>query len=83
MVKKFLQNIYVNGEKVSTEYIDGFFGLDCSLEISASSVKDGDIITVNQCSGKTIFRSSNDWTYVAPIVETEVETETEIKSEVE
>lgn len=75
--------VYVNGEKVSTEYINGFFGLDCSLEISASSVKDGDIITVNQCSGKTIFRSSNDWTYVAPIVETEVETETEIKSEVE
>ena len=54
--------VYINGEKVETEYISGK-----ELHIDASELKDGCTIVVNQNGSKsTIFRSSNEWVYVAP-----------------
>ena len=59
--------VYVNGEKVSTTYISGN-----ELVIKGSKLKDGDILVVNQNGSKnTIFRSSNEWTYITPIEGTE------------
>ncbi|MFQ6880426.1 MAG: LTA synthase family protein [Oscillospiraceae bacterium] len=55
-------DIYVNGEKISTRYESGQV-----LSTSASNVKDGDTIVVNQVgSSDTIFRSSNEYTVHDP-----------------
>ena len=55
--------VYVNGEKVSTSYISGN-----ELSIKASNLKDGDSVVVNQLgSSSTIFRSSNEVIFEAPI----------------
>lgn len=52
--------VYINGEPVSTtQYTDGC--LTVSLEMY--TLKEGDTIVVNQCSGETIFRSSNTVVY--------------------
>lgn len=54
--------VYVNGEKISTEYIS-----DHCLEISLADLTDGASIVVNQVgSSSTIFRSSNAVTFDAP-----------------
>lgn len=62
--------VYINGEKVSTSYISGN-----ELSINASNLKDGDVVVVNQLgSNNTIFRSSNEVIFEAP-VSTEISTE--------
>lgn len=54
--------VYVNDDKISTTYVSGN-----ELWVSASKIDDGDKIVVNQNGSKsTIFRSSNEFTYVAP-----------------
>ncbi|MDY5102545.1 MAG: sulfatase-like hydrolase/transferase [Agathobacter sp.] len=54
--------VFVNGEKVSTI----FTASDC-LVINREDIENGDTIVVNQMgSGNTIFRSSNEFTYVDP-----------------
>lgn len=54
--------VYVNGEKVGTTYITGN-----QIMIKASKIEDGDTVVVNQNGSKsTIFRSSNEFVYVAP-----------------
>ncbi len=62
--------VYVNGEKVGTEYVSGN-----EIMISTTRGEDGDVFVVNQLGSKsTIFRSSNEWTYDAstpPEVSTE------------
>lgn len=61
--------VFVNGEKVST-----IFSSDNCLVINKDSIENGDTIVVNQMgSSNTIFRSSNELTYVDPdaIQETE------------
>lgn len=66
--------VYVNGEKISTTYMDG--GL---LSISKDDVSDGDTIVVCQVgSSETIFRTSeNEMIYDDPNIEDETETETQ------
>ncbi|MEI3177081.1 MAG: LTA synthase family protein [Lachnospiraceae bacterium] len=66
--------VFINGEKVSTAFISSSL-----LRISADSISDGDTIQVNQMgSSNTVFRSSNEITYVDPNAEdTEDTTETE------
>ena len=66
--------VFINGEKVSTAFISSSL-----LRISADSISDGDTIQVNQMgSSNTVFRSSNEITYVDPNAEdTEETTETE------
>ena len=66
--------VFINGEKVSTAFISSSL-----LRISADSISDGDTIQVNQMgSSNTIFRSSNELTYVDPNAgDTEETTETE------
>lgn len=68
--------VYVNGEKVATQYVSGN-----ELYIKPERLNDGDVVVVNQNGSKsTIFRSSNEFTYVAPVTEdraAEGETETE------
>ena len=66
--------VFINGEKVSTAFISSSL-----LRISADSISDGDTIQVNQLgSSNTVFRSSNEITYVDPNAEdTEETTETE------
>ena len=55
--------VYVNGEKVNTTYISGN-----ELAIKASVLKDGDGVVVNQLgSSNTIFRSSNEVIFEAPV----------------
>ena len=55
--------VYVNGEKIGTTYVSGN-----ELWIKASKIEDGDKVVVNQNGSKsTIFRSSNEFTYVAPV----------------
>lgn len=62
--------VYVNGEKVGTEYVSGN-----ELMISTSRIANGDEIVVNQLGAKSaIFRSSNTWTYVAETKVPEVNT---------
>lgn len=57
--------IYVNGEKVSTYYVNG-----SRLRLSAEDIKNGDTVTVCQVgSSDTIFRSSNDYIYIDPNAE--------------
>lgn len=77
--------VYVNGSSVGTEYVSGN-----ELMIHTKHVSDGITIVVNQVGSKsTIFRSSNEWTYVAPeetteTTETTESTETtEIETDVE
>jgi phosphoglycerol transferase MdoB-like AlkP superfamily enzyme len=54
--------VYVNNVKINTIYVSGN-----ELWVEASKVDDGDTIVVNQNGSKsTIFRSSNEFTYVAP-----------------
>ena len=61
--------IYINGEKVSTTYVSGE-----ELWMKPSKIKDGDIVVVNQnCSKNVIFRSSNEFIYVAPVTDTATE----------
>ena len=63
--------VYVNGEKVGTEYVSGN-----EIMISTTRIKDGDTVVVNQNGSKnTIFRSSNEWTYVYVPLPTEDTTE--------
>lgn len=51
--------VYVNGEKVTTYYING-----TQLWISSDAIKEGDSVVVNQMGSKsTIFRSSNSYSY--------------------
>ncbi len=53
--------VYVNGEKVGTEYVSGN-----EIMISTTRGEDGDIFVVNQLGSKsTIFRSSNEWVFDA------------------
>ena len=55
--------VYVNDEKIGTTYVSGN-----ELWVKASKVEDGDKIVVNQNGSKsTIFRSSNEFIYVAPV----------------
>lgn len=55
-------NAFVNGKKVTTNYIS-----DKAVQIYLDDIKDGDILTINQLgSSDTIFRSSNEVTYVLP-----------------
>ena len=61
--------IYINGEKVATTYVSGE-----ELWMKPSKINDGDIVVVNQnCSKNVIFRSSNEFTYVAPVTDTATE----------
>ena len=61
--------VYVNDEKVTTTYESGQV-----LTIDADSIEDGDKIVVNQVgSSSTIFRSSNEITFVDPNKEAEDE----------
>lgn len=54
--------VYVNDIKLGTTYVSGN-----ELWVKASKVEDGDKVVVNQNGSKsTIFRSSNEFTYVAP-----------------
>lgn len=56
--------IYVNGEKISTTFLGRSV-----LKIKRSKVEDGDILTANIVgSSSTIFRTSNEVTYVDPNV---------------
>lgn len=71
--------VYVNGEKVGTTYVSGN-----ELLIKRSKVEDGDTVVVNQNGSKsTIFRSSNEFTYVAPIEDTQTTESTENSENVE
>ena len=64
--------IYINGEKVSTTYVSGE-----ELWMKPSKIKDGDLVVVNQCCSKNaIFRSSNEFTYIAPVADTTKEATT-------
>ena len=78
--KNFTQSsrVFINGEKVPCSQVST--GM---LSINSKYLADGDSIVVNQMgSSNTIFRSSNEWTYLDPNVEHETETEvsTETKS---
>lgn len=79
--KNFTQSsrVFINGEKVSCTQVST--GL---LSISKDAISDGDTVVVNQMgSSNTVFRSSNEWTYLDPNVEHETETETEVSTETE
>jgi len=55
--------VFINGSKVSTTYVSGNY-----LKIKTDKLKDGDVLVVNQMgSSNTIFRSSNEYTYIAPL----------------
>ena len=65
--------VYVNDDKISTTYISGN-----ELWVSASKIDDGDKVVVNQNGSKsTIFRSSNEFIYVAPATPDEASAEPE------
>lgn len=71
--------VYVNGEKVSTTYESGQV-----LTINASSVQNGDTITVCQVgSSDTIFRESNEYIIYDPTYVEEEDTEIENESDEE
>lgn len=79
--KNFTQSsrVLINGEKVSCTQVST--GL---LSINKEAISDGDTVVVNQMgSSNTVFRSSNEWTYLDPNVEHETETETEVSTETE
>ncbi len=55
--------VFVNGDKVPTTYVSGNY-----VKISADKLKNGDVLVVNQMgSSNTIFRSSNEYIYSAPL----------------
>lgn len=57
--------VFVNGEKVTTYYINGV-----RLRINASDISDGDVVVVNQMgSGNTVFRSTQEYVYDDPYSE--------------
>lgn len=63
--------VYVNDEKITTTYVSGN-----ELWVKADKIDDGDKVVVNQNGSKsTIFRSSNEFTYVAPVTEDRASTE--------
>ena len=63
--------VYVNGEKVGTEYVSGN-----EIMIHTKRIEDGDKVVVNQNGSKnTIFRSSNEWIYEYVPLPTEEPTE--------
>ena len=66
--------------KISTTYVSGN-----ELWVKADKISDGDKVVVNQNGSKsTIFRSSNEFIYAAPVTEDRVgteATETEIEQE--
>lgn len=63
--------VYVNGDKITTTYVSGN-----ELWVDADDIDDGDKVVVNQNGSKsTVFRSSNEFTYVAPVTEDRVGTE--------
>lgn len=65
--------VYVNGEKVSTKFVDSSL-----VKISVDSIENGDTIVVNQVgSSNTIFRSSNELIYIDPNADIVETTETE------
>lgn len=67
--------IFVNGEKVATT-----FASSSLLQIRRDNISDGDTITANiMGSSNTLFRSSNEYNYTAP----DIETDTEIPSEID
>ena len=72
--------VYVNDDKISTTYVSGN-----ELWVKADKISDGDKVVVNQNGSKsTIFRSSNEFIYAAPVTEDRVgteATETEIEQE--
>lgn len=69
--------VFINGEKVSCTQVST--GL---LSISKDAISDGDTVVVNQMgSSNTVFRSSNEWTYLDPNVEHETETEVSTETE--
>ncbi len=69
--------VFVNGEKVSCTQVSTRM-----LSINKDSLKDGDTVVVNQMgSSNTVFRSSNEWTYLDPNVEHETETEVSTETE--
>lgn len=77
--KNFTQSsrVFINGEKVSCTQVST--GL---LSISKDAITDGDTVVVNQMgSSNTVFRSSNEWTYLDPNVEHETETEVSTETE--
>ena len=77
--KNFTQSsrVFINGEKVSCTQVST--GL---LSINKDAISDGDTVVVNQMgSSNTVFRSSNEWTYLDPNVEHETETEVSTETE--
>lgn len=63
--------IYVNGKKVSTTFLGSSM-----LKINRDEVYDGDLLTANIVgSSSTIFRTSNEFTYIDPNVVHDTETE--------
>lgn len=77
--KNFTQSsrVFINGEKVSCTQVST--GL---LSIGKDAISDGDTVVVNQMgSSNTVFRSSNEWTYLDPNVEHETETEVSTETE--
>ena len=77
--KNFTQSsrVFINGEKVSCTQVST--GL---LSINKEAISDGDTVVVNQMgSSNTVFRSSNEWTYLDPNVEHETETEVSTETE--
>ena len=63
--------VYVNDEKIGTTYVSGN-----ELWIKASKISDGDKVVVNQNGSKnTIFRSSNEFIYTAPVLDDRATTE--------
>lgn len=77
--KNFTQSsrVFINGEKCSCTQVST--GL---LSINKDAISDGDTVVVNQMgSSNTVFRSSNEWTYLDPNVEHETETEVSTETE--
>lgn len=71
--------VFVNGEKVSTDYQSGQH-----ITVKASAVKNGDVITVCQMgSNNTVFRESNSFTVIDPnyVPEEDEEAEDDTASE--
>lgn len=73
--------VFVNGKKVSTSYIS-----DKAVQIYLDDVADGDTLVVNQMgSSDTVFRSSNEVTYVLPDIlknkDSEESTETDTNNQ--
>lgn len=64
--------VYINGEKVGTEYVSGN-----ELMVSTTRINPGDEVIVKQMGAKSsVFSSSNSWFYMANTIPTSI-TETE------